>query len=427
MAADPTGVDFMEIRQPPGRPMFMVMHWRYPSQQILEMHELPQLDHQKLAAKIEEFKNRRLAEESDLEKIKLVEVSGSAGRYWRCQGAVWLLGDGHAPWLIIESTADEETTRRSIAQIEHVFRAYREILPPRIPANAPLTIQLFGTMAEYFAFLQVRGLRLQNPAVFIADRNRLAAASELSAYALQLAAFRKHAADVRNQLDARKAALTPALADLRQQLTAAGYAPKEINQTAQLAQARLARESEETERQLKVSKRHNLQAFDEVTQRMFQRLFHEAFHAYLENYVYPSADRDVPRWLNEGLAQIFESGQLESGTLRLDAPDAKRLQDLQTDLRTQPRLPLAELLAADGSRFLVSHPGGEAASRRYYLYSWGLAYYLAFRQPLLETAWRWITTLIARPPPPIRSIASSIWSARRSLGSRLAGATQCCG
>ena len=64
---------------------------------------------------------------------------------------------------------------------------------------------------------------------------------------------------------------------------------------------------------------------------MFVRLFHEAFHAYLENYVYPQTDHDVPRWLNEGLAQVFEGGQLESGSLRLDAPDTARLKLLQED------------------------------------------------------------------------------------------------
>ena len=49
-------------------------------------------------------------------------------------------------------------------------------------------------------------------------------------------------------------------------------------------------------------------------------------------------------------------------------------------------LPLSELLTANEERFLVLHAGGARASQRYYLYSWGLAYYLAFRQPLLETA-----------------------------------------
>ena len=403
VAADGGGVDFMEIRQPPGRPMFMVMHWRYPRDQILEMKELPPAEHQQLAVKIDDFKNRRRAEELGWEKIELERRGSPAGRYWRYTSPTWLLTDGRSPWLIVESTADEETTRRSIARIEQVCSAYREILPPRVKPSRALTVKLFGTMNDYFAYIQAEGLRLQNPAVFIAEKNYLAAGSELAAYSLQMAAFRKHCQDVRQELAAQVGAMQAAVGPLRQQLTAAGYTPDEIRRIVQAAQARSisGERAAEIEQQLKVSERHNLRAFDEVTKKMFQRLFHEAFHAYLENYVYPSASRDVPRWLNEGLAQIFESGQLESGTLRLDAPDAERLKELQADLRTQPRLPLAELLAAAGSRFLVDHAGGESASKRYYLYSWGLAYYLAFRQPLLETAAldRYVNRAVAATEP----------------------------
>ena len=42
--------------------------------------------------------------------------------------------------------------------------------------------------------------------------------------------------------------------------------------------------------------------------------------------VYNPATHDVPRWLNEGLAQVFEGGQLESGSLRIDAPDRVKLE-----------------------------------------------------------------------------------------------------
>src|SRR5437868_5554133 len=89
--------------------------------------------------------------------------------------------------------------------------------------------------------------------------------------------------------------------------------------------------------------------------------------------------------------------------MRLDAPDAERLKSLQDDLRTQPRLSLADLLAADEGQFLVSHPGGAQASKRHYLYSWGLAYYLAFRQPLLETSA--LDRYVERHTPPLPPFA----------------------
>ncbi len=118
---------------------------------------------------------------------------------------------------------------------------------------------------------------------------------------------------------------------------------------------------------------------------MFNRLNHESFHAYLENLVYPHALYDVPRWLNEGLAQTFEGGQLEADMLRVDAPDPKRLAQLQSDLGGERPLALEELLTADAKEFLSAHRGNTADASRLYLYCWGLAYYLTFEQPLLGT------------------------------------------
>ena len=73
-------------------------------------------------------------------------------------------------------------------------------------------------------------------------------------------------------------------------------------------------------------------------------------------------------------------GRLRGDLLRIDAPHRATLLELQGDLAANP-LSLAELLSAQESEFLVMHAKG--SSRRHYLYSWGLAYYLAFHQNLL--------------------------------------------
>jgi hypothetical protein len=117
-------------------------------------------------------------------------------------------------------------------------------------------------------------------------------------------------------------------------------------------------------------------------------LAHEAFHAYLENYLTGRDGRaaGIPRWLNEGLAQVFEAGRLEADTLRIDAPGEKLLAALKTDLRRDKPLPLAELLSAEQDLFLVSHPGGARSSNRHYLYAWALTYYLTFGPVGLDAA-----------------------------------------
>ena len=115
-----------------------------------------------------------------------------------------------------------------------------------------------------------------------------------------------------------------------------------------------------------------------------RRIYHETFHAYLENYVFPHATCDMPRWLNEGLAVMFEGGILEGDTLRVDAPNAAALKRLKADLSGPEPLGLEKLLATGGADFLQLHGADAAASDRLYAYAWGLAYYLAFEKRLLS-------------------------------------------
>ena len=92
------------------------------------------------------------------------------------------------------------------------------------------------------------------------------------------------------------------------------------------------------------------------------RLYHEAFHAYLRNSVYPRQQYDVPPWLNEGLAVIFEGGLLEGNTLRVDAPNPAALKKLKADLAGPAPLELDSLLSAGEGQFLLT--GRRAAGRR---------------------------------------------------------------
>ncbi len=113
------------------------------------------------------------------------------------------------------------------------------------------------------------------------------------------------------------------------------------------------------------------------------RLYHEAFHAYLRNNVYPRQQYDVPPWLNEGLAVIFEGGLLEGNTLRVDAPNAVALKKLKADLAGPAPLDLEKLLAAGQGQFLLVAGVRPAAVDRYYVHAWGLAYYLTFEKHVL--------------------------------------------
>jgi hypothetical protein len=104
----------------------------------------------------------------------------------------------------------------------------------------------------------------------------------------------------------------------------------------------------------------------------------------VENYVFPRKTRPLPRWLNEGLAQVFESGRLEGELLRIDAPQRSLLAQLKADLAGPGRLRLADLLKAPETTFNLTHDGPRG-SPRHYLYAWGLAYHLTFAERKLGT------------------------------------------
>ncbi len=365
-------VQFEVVSRPRGRPMYLVVR-RFPAASIASLKPLADPERTELAARIEHFKKRAERESLEVGKIQLTPSTEQGSLNYR------------GPWFELESRTDESMTRRTILRLEQIFTAYSEILPTRASQDRPLKILLYGSMRDYSAFLNQHDYRFENPAVFIPRLNTLAAGSELSAYAARLADVHRKHEKIRRQFREKGAAMPGELQKLARDLEAQKVPAPERKTIVAAAQRNWDQEQAEAHRRMEVLERENAAQFDEITRKMFTRLFHEAFHAYVENFVYPQEKCDVPRWLNEGLAQVFEEGILELGALRLDAPSRKRLAAMQADLRSHPRLALAELLRADGRAFLVAHPTDAKTSQRYYLYSWALAYYLAVREPVLET------------------------------------------
>ena len=210
--------------------------------------------------------------------------------------------------------------------------------------------------------------------------------SDLGRLAEQIAAAdREHQQQLKDE-KLRHAAFLRQIDELNRELEKQGLSKDERGKIVTAAKVRSDNQLVDLEQRIKAAGRKNRAAFDQTLQQTLRRLYHEAFHAYLENYVYPRAEHDVPRWLNEGLAQIFEAGLLDADTLRVDAPTPQQLARLQGDLASNAPLSLAALLTAEPGAFLVPHRSDGLASEQHYLYSWGLAYYVTFQMSLLGTA-----------------------------------------
>jgi hypothetical protein len=364
----------IQIRRRPGKPMHLVIR-PIDRRLVTNVVRLDAAGQERLRREIDQFRNRAAIEAGRMEAISLAPLEAEGLRYQHY----------HGKWFSLDSTADESTTRRIIVRSEQIFAAYRQIMPPRtMPAAGPRLVVL-GSMAEYQAFLARLPLAIQSRACFVEDKNLVVAGSELGRLVALMAKINAQNEHTRNELRNLENRLRDRLRDLSERLKKDGVPNKEVGRLLTIERAKFDEQKKKLREDLARCDREAARAFHQHTRQMFARLYHEAFHAYLENYVYAHRDYDVPRWLNEGLAVMFEGGMLEGDTLRLDAPNAVALKKLKEDLRGGP-LPLAKLLAAGPEAFLPLGDKPQAATDRNYVYAWGLAYYLAHEKRLLGSA-----------------------------------------
>jgi hypothetical protein len=202
-------------------------------------------------------------------------------------------------------------------------------------------------------------------------------------YAELLKQARKANNEVREQYESLRRELPKRKAEWANLLKQNGYSEEEFKAEVRVLERAWNDEYRSKMTELDAIDRRNADRFAEFSQRVFARLRHEAFHAYVENFLYPQSDFALPRWLNEGLAQVFETARMDGGVLRIDAPDRELLLKLQQDLRGDAPLRLADLLASDEQSFLAMHDRAGDSQQRY-LYSWGLAWRLLSSTELLD-------------------------------------------
>jgi hypothetical protein len=364
--------DFAQIIQPPGKPMYAVVRG-IPRDQVRQVQRLPSEEHVKLVQRFALFRSRAVIEAGRMDALKLTrETDGGAARLHYA-----------GRWFHLVSSANDEQTRRCLVRIEQLFRAYRTLLPPRTNEPRPLTVHLFGSQDEYRGRLRELELELDNAAFYSPRQATILAASDLNLFADRLAQVRREHERFRKEMARLDAEHVKRLAVVADELRAAGFSADESAAEIRQRKATWKKELDATLAANRERERAAEQKFAAVTDKMFASLAHESFHAWLDTFVYPHDRHHVPRWLNEGLAQVFESGQLDGDSLRLDAPDIKRLAALRAELASPRPLPLAQVLAANEREFLGPHASG--TPERQYLYAWGLAHYLVFHENLLAS------------------------------------------
>jgi hypothetical protein len=287
------------------------------------------------------------------EKLKPETIDIDFGKAGKKKGFRYKADGEH---FVLESNVTEDLFVRSAKRLALLYNAFAHTLPARHPSGKPTTIVLAATQADYQALLRERGLNIFNPAFFDPVRNQVVCGTDLERLGAQLDKARKENDKVAQELKKRRSDL---------QALYKGKIPPEV-----------LRPVTDSEKQLAAARAANDKLFDEATRVLFGRLSHESFHAYLAAFVYTGQREEMPRWLNEGLAQLYETALIEGDEVRFARPDPDRLKRARAALAAGELVPLKDLLRSGPKQFVVAHASDKETSDRYYLTAWALALYL---------------------------------------------------
>lgn len=365
----PDSVRFQSISRPPGRPT-VTLKSTFARTEIAGLKKLSEADRRVLQARVAQLDRSGEGERQRMESLELVVIDwpgkpSGARRY-------------ESEYFVLESSGSEELTRRSAVRLEQIYTAFIRFLPPATLRTERTKIMLATDREEYRALLGAGEASILNPAVFDPTANRIICWNDLKRLGDELQTTRLHHAQ---QLAALKQ-YEESIAKL--------YKDKELE--------RFMKPVGVDRQRIWKAETENGDKFDRATARLFAILYHEAFHAYVGSFLYPAlkpeevkegkGPGELPRWLNEGLAQLFETSIVEAGELRADSPDRERLLRVKDWVkgRAKERLvPLADLLVTGKDAFLAVHADQRAAADRAYLTSWALAYYLTFERRMVGT------------------------------------------
>jgi hypothetical protein len=371
-ANEPDLIRFISVQQTPGRPTVCI-RCRFAKSELKEIKKLSEDERKILRERVDWLLHRRESERLQMESLEIVAIP-------------WLGKPGtgksyESEYFLLESDGSEELTRRCAVRLEQIYAAFRPFLHPSTTDFRPTKIQLAMDRDDYKALLGPLGGEklLLNPAVYDPRSNSIVCWSDLKRLGNELQTARLHHS---------------------QQLAALKQYEERVSKLYKNDElAKYLKPIDMERNRVWTADNDNGKKFDEAAKRLFAILYHEAFHAYVGTFVYPplkaedvragKGTGELPRWLNEGLAQVFETAIVEAGEMRVDSPDRDRLLRVKDWLKGKggDRLvTLSELLSNGKESFLASHTDQKAASNRAYLASWALAYYLTFDLRVIGTA-----------------------------------------
>jgi hypothetical protein len=352
----PLMIRFENVRQKPGRAT-VVLYTTITQSEIDSVDRLSDSDREQLQARLRELG----PEQSEKQKMGRIELETCdwpgeprGGRRYR------------SDCFTLTSNSSEAVVRRAAVRLEQIYAAYGRFLPARVALAKPTDIELIRTPEEFAARLKAEGRSFINTAFYDPAGNRILCSSGLKQLDDKLEESRREFQRLRADLDEREAKLTKL------------YKGEELT--------RFLQSIRNTRAEIVKAERINDGIFDKAAERLLTILYHEAFHAYLAGFVYPPDQFAVPRWLNEGLAQVFETAIVEAGELRVGHVERARLNRVKEAVRKGELVSIDRLLRSGADQFLAAHAGAMRESDQHYLTAWAVAHYLTLERRLLGSA-----------------------------------------
>lgn len=343
----PTGIRFKVVLKRASGPC-QVLETEFAPEEIAHLQRLSPSQRQETVAMLARWTsaaNRR----SEKEKaIQLTPTTGPDGK-----------PAGHrtsTTWFAISSDINEEYLRQLTVRLDELLTAAAALFAVAVPEQPAMHMAIFRRWEDYAAWQRRRRLRVLNPALYDPQRKELAAACDVDELFQQLERERQRTKATLAQLDDF---------DLKLRRHFAGAPPIEV--VGRLREQRW---------QMLAALTENEALLERQKAGFFVVLAHEAAHAFLDVAVFPQHAQTMPRWLNEGIAQLFENVIVDDGQAYWGRLDADRLRAAQQLLRRKEWPGLSAVLLDDPSRFKVGHLTQTLQADRHYLAAWALTHWL---------------------------------------------------
>jgi hypothetical protein len=364
----PTDIHIKRVFRKPDKPT-VVIEDRVPRGDVAELRLLDEKNRALLTTRLETLSRERMVLIAQSRLWKGGKVELPPNEMLELKPETWA-ADGKGKALAYDSThfrlvsnAREDIVLLTAIQLEQVFTAYARSFPPRGEAAKPTTILLTKSLEEYHELVMARGHNILNPAFFDPKENQVVCGCDLERLSNELGKVHAHHTKLLDDLKTRREEL------------------KRIYKSQ--VPPELLGPLDEAFKKITGLEQKNADVVRFCHLRLIQCLCHEAFHAYLNATVFAGRKTRVPAWLDEGLAQAFETALVEGGELRVGQPDPERLKRIKAAVQANQLLPLTDLLKSTTRQFQVAHAQDKQISDRHYLSAWALGFYLTFEKRLL--------------------------------------------